>query len=91
TALNRRGFDEAVAAKLKKLSWPASLVLCDVDHFKRINDLHGHDAGDAVLMMLGRLLLDSAGIKDAVGRFGGEEFVVFLPATGLQEATACAE
>lgn len=89
--LNRRGFDDAVAARLKKLAGPASLVLCDVDHFKRINDLHGHDAGDAVLMMLGRLLLDSAGIEDAVGRFGGEEFVVFLPAAGLQEATACAE
>ena len=89
--LNRRGFDDAVAAKLKKLGGPASLVLCDVDHFKRINDLHGHDAGDAVLMMLGRLLLDSAGNGDAVGRFGGEEFVVFLPAAGLQEAMACAE
>ncbi|WP_137173236.1 GGDEF domain-containing protein [Massilia sp. HP4] len=89
--LNRRGFDDAVAAKLKKLGGPASLVLCDVDHFKRINDLHGHDAGDAVLRMLGRLLLDSAGSDDAVGRFGGEEFVVFLPATGLQEAMACAE
>lgn len=89
--LNRRGFDEAVAARLKKLGGPASLVLCDVDHFKRINDLHGHDAGDAVLMMLGRLLLDSAGKDDAVGRFGGEEFVVFLAATGLQEATMRAE
>lgn len=89
--LNRRGFDDAVAAKLKKLGGPASLVLCDVDHFKRINDLHGHDVGDAVLMTLGRLLLDSAGNGDAVGRFGGEEFVVFLPATGLQQATACAE
>lgn len=89
--LNRRGFDDAVAAKLKKVAGPASLVVCDVDHFKRINDLHGHDAGDAVLRMLGRLLLDSAGIEDAVGRFGGEEFVVFLPATGLQDATARAE
>jgi len=89
--LNRRGFDEAVAARLKKPGGPASLVLCDVDHFKRINDLHGHDAGDAVLMMLGRLLLDSAGQDDAVGRFGGEEFVVFLAATGLHEATLRAE
>lgn len=89
--LNRRGFDEAVAAKLKKLGGPASLVLCDVDHFKRINDLHGHDVGDTVLRMLGRLLLDSAGHDDAVGRFGGEEFVVFLSSADLQEATTCAE
>ena len=89
--LNRRGFEETVAARLRNPEGRASLVLCDVDHFKRVNDVHGHDVGDAVLKTLGRLLLDIARNRDVVGRFGGEEFLVFLPAADLQEAKMCAE
>jgi diguanylate cyclase (GGDEF)-like protein len=89
--LNRRGFDEAATAKLTNLEGPASLILCDVDYFKRINDVHGHDIGDAVLKKLGQILLDSVGNNDLVGRFGGEEFLVFLSAADLQGAKMCAE
>jgi len=89
--LNRRGFEEAVAARLSKPESRGSLVLCDVDHFKRVNDAHGHDAGDAVLKTLGQVLLDIARRHDLAGRFGGEEFLVYLPAAELQEAAICAE
>lgn len=89
--LNRRGFEEAVTDRFKRVEGRAFLVLCDVDHFKRVNDVHGHDAGDAVLRTLGRLLLDGAGNERVVGRFGGEEFLVFLCAADLQEARAYAE
>jgi diguanylate cyclase (GGDEF)-like protein len=89
--LNRRGFEEAVAATLAGSVNSGSLVLCDVDHFKRVNDTHGHDAGDAVLKAVGRLLRDAARKEDIVGRFGGEEFLIFLPVTDLTQATQCAE
>jgi diguanylate cyclase (GGDEF)-like protein len=88
--LNRRGFEEAMAG-LAGSDEPASLLLCDVDRFKQVNDLYGHDAGDAVLQALGQILRDVARAGDVVGRFGGEEFMLFLPATDLREASACAE
>lgn len=56
-----------------------------------MNDAHGHDAGDAVLKALGQVLLDIARSDDVAGRFGGEEFLVYLPAADLKEATMCAE
>lgn len=89
--LNRRGFEEAVAVRLRSPGDWASLVMCDVDHFKRVNDIHGHDVGDAVLKTVGRILLDIVGDNDVVGRFGGEEFLVFLAAGDLEDAKRCAE
>lgn len=89
--LNRRGFEETVATRLTNLQGPASLVLCDVDHFKRINDAHGHDVGDVVLKTLGQLLLDIADNNNVVGRFGGEEFLIFLSVSDLQDAKMYAE
>jgi diguanylate cyclase (GGDEF)-like protein len=55
-----------------------SLLLCDIDHFKRINDTHGHLVGDEVLQVVSDRLLDAVRMYDAVGRYGGEEFLIVL-------------
>jgi diguanylate cyclase (GGDEF)-like protein/PAS domain S-box-containing protein len=90
---NRRTFFEA--AEIEMARWrrqprPLSLLLLDADHFKAINDQHGHPAGDAVLRDLAATL--SAGFRevDVVARVGGEEFAVLLPSTGLEGAVAVA-
>jgi two-component system, cell cycle response regulator len=57
---------------------PVSLPLCDVDHFKQINDIHGHAVGDDVLQQVATCLLDSVRSQDHVGRYGGEEFLIVL-------------
>ncbi|MGS1096209.1 diguanylate cyclase [Aquamicrobium terrae] len=76
---NRRGFDErAKAIFAGEWQRPLSLVLCDIDHFKRINDTFGHGAGDAVLNLFGALLAEAAGPGNPVGRIGGEEFAILL-------------
>ena len=71
--------------------WPLSLVVVDVDHFKRINDTHGHAAGDGALQHLARVLLRSGRSGDVVARVGGEEFVFVLPGSTVQEALIAAE
>jgi diguanylate cyclase (GGDEF)-like protein len=73
-------------ALARRLGQPATLVFLDIDHFKRINDLGGHAAGDQVLRQLGRLLQDTLRSTDRCGRWGGEEFVILLP--GLDRAHA---
>ena len=57
---------------------PTSLLLCDIDHFKRINDNHGHLTGDAVLQAVAKVLISSVRAYDAVGRYGGQEFLILL-------------
>jgi diguanylate cyclase (GGDEF)-like protein len=57
---------------------PVSLLLCDIDHFKQINDTHGHGVGDEVLQEVSTRLLDAVRTHDAVGRYGGEEFLILL-------------
>jgi diguanylate cyclase (GGDEF)-like protein len=91
---NRRAFDRALereAARLERYGHPIGLLAVDIDHFKQINDRFGHEAGDAILKDLARLL--EAGIRDVdvAARFGGEEFVVLLPETDLAAALEVGE
>jgi diguanylate cyclase (GGDEF)-like protein len=68
-----------------------SLLLCDVDHFKQINDLYGHLAGDAVLEEVAKRLVRSVRKSDQVGRYGGEEFLIVLDACGAESLGPCAD
>ncbi len=68
-----------------------SCIMMDIDHFKRVNDTHGHDAGDQVLVSTARLLQQSCRTSDILGRLGGEEFVLVCPQTNLEQATGLAE
>jgi diguanylate cyclase (GGDEF)-like protein len=70
---------------------PMSVILVDLDHFKRLNDTHGHAAGDAVLRRLGALLASSVRSVDTAGRYGGEEFLIVLPETDPDAAASIAE
>ena len=88
--LNRRGFDDAVGQRARKLPTQGSLILCDIDHFKAINDSHGHALGDRVIVTLARTLARFAPAGAVTARFGGEEFVLFLPDTNAARAAAIA-
>jgi two-component system, cell cycle response regulator len=68
-----------------------SVLLCDIDHFKQINDVHGHQAGDEVLGEVSSRLLDAVRLHDAVGRYGGEEFLIVLNGCGREELKERAE
>lgn len=81
---NRRLFDESLQRELShsdRFGQPVSLVLVDIDHFKRVNDSHGHEAGDAVLRAISRILADGVRTVDLCARFGGEELAILLPQT----------
>jgi len=91
---NRRAFFEAAELELtrnRRQPRPIALILLDADHFKRINDCHGHPGGDAVLRQLGLLLTATFRLVDVVARVGGEEFAVLLPSCSLDGALAVAE
>lgn len=86
---NRRATLERVSASLPGPDAPqprASFALLDIDHFKSCNDTFGHDAGDQVLSQFARVVERCVRPTDIVGRWGGEEFLVILPATGLEDA-----
>jgi diguanylate cyclase (GGDEF)-like protein/PAS domain S-box-containing protein len=91
---NRRHFFE-VAQQLREMSirheWPLSVAVLDADHFKAINDAHGHAAGDEALRGLVRAARKNLRASDVLARYGGEEFVLLMPQTGLDEATRAAE
>lgn len=92
--LNRRAMDEHLQAAFDRLhgtSRPASLLLLDIDHFKRINDQYGHPAGDAVICHIAALIRRIVSDSDTATRYGGEEFLVLLPETGIQESVLLAE
>ena len=91
---NRRTFDEMLARELDRSARtgdPCTLVLVDVDHFKAVNDTHGHQAGDGVLQRVAQALTDGARGMDLAARYGGEEFAVIAPGCGHGEALALAE
>jgi diguanylate cyclase len=86
---NRRSFDETAERAIETAVTerrPLSLVICDVDHFKKFNDTYGHPIGDQVLRLVGQCLKVNVKGKDTAARFGGEEFVVILPETTLAQA-----
>ena len=92
--LNRRGFDAQMTYALalaRRSGRPLSLITLDVDHFKRINDTHGHDVGDEVLQRLAHTLAQRLRDSDVVARLGGEEFAALLPDTDLEGARAIAQ
>ncbi|HEY0372937.1 MAG TPA: GGDEF domain-containing protein [Thermoanaerobaculia bacterium] len=70
---------------------PMSLLMLDIDHFKRVNDTWGHSAGDQVLQGIGKLLRDCCRVYDVPGRYGGEEFCIVLPETKTGNTTVVAE
>lgn len=82
---------EHVMAQAHRAGQPTALILADIDHFKAINDLHGHEAGDRVLVHTGALLSQTCRAQDIVARWGGEEFLVLLPATSAAAAWTLAE
>lgn len=91
---NRRKVEENAAeqlALLKRYGGELSLLLLDVDHFKAVNDIHGHATGDIVLSHIAAILTRTVREADIVGRWGGEEFVILLPNTGAAGAAAVSE
>ena len=91
---NRRAFDDKVAAcfdEFQRSRRPFSLVLGDIDHFKKFNDAHGHQTGDEVLRGTARVLRESARESDFVARYGGEEMAIVLPGTKADEAMRALE
>jgi len=83
--LNRREFDRIMAEEAERsqrFGQPLALVMVDIDHFKAVNDTHGHPAGDAVLKEVAKILTAQLRTVDRVARFGGEEFALILVQTG---------
>jgi diguanylate cyclase (GGDEF)-like protein len=94
SAYNKRYFDEQFPTKVhdaRRRGTPLALVIFDIDHFKRINDTHGHAAGDAIIIQVvetSKALLEAG---DVFCRVGGEEFAILLPGTRLELARALCE
>src|SRR5712691_1038556 len=92
--LNRRAILETLDKELARSArecTPISVIMADLDHFKRVNDTYGHLAGDAVLREAAQRIQASMRVYDAVGRYGGEEFLVVSPGSGLPQAAEQAE
>lgn len=86
---NRRHFDELFELEYKRIcrsNADSSVIMLDIDHFKKVNDNHGHPAGDFIIKTLAKVVQFSIRETDVCGRYGGEEFVVFLPETNAENA-----
>ncbi len=91
---NRRLFSERLAVEYRRAvryDRPLAALMVDIDHFKRVNDEHGHPFGDIVLAGAARAVRASVRESDLVARYGGEEFLLMLPETGLEQAMVVAE
>jgi diguanylate cyclase (GGDEF)-like protein len=91
---NRRRLEQALPLELsraKRSGESLSAIMCDIDHFKQVNDQFGHEVGDSVLIGISHILLSQMRPTDIVTRFGGEEFVVLMPNTGIVSAMEAAE
>lgn len=87
--MNRRGFKNITKYEVNRFARTKkgfTFVFCDIDHFKSVNDQYGHDCGDFVLKIIGKMLIDSLRDIDTSARWGGEEFVLLLPETDLEQA-----
>lgn len=92
--INRRGFEKRLCKEIKNAVHTRkrlSLIMVDLDHFKRVNDTFGHLVGDNVLKTLAKILKTQLKGKDSPARFGGEEFILLLPDTRLEDAAKVAE
>ena len=91
---NRRQFEERLGTETKKAfesQSNLSIIMVDIDHFKKVNDTFGHDGGDKVLREIASLLKNSVRQQDTVARYGGEEFVLLLPGVSLDPTNMVAE
>lgn len=91
---NRRAMQEMLSFEMRRVDQEVrdfSIILLDIDHFKHVNDTYGHDVGDIVLQWLAATLQANVRVQDVVARWGGEEFLVLLPDTTLDEAMEIAE
>ena len=92
--LSRRALIEAVSTEVeraKRYGTALSCLMLDLDHFKTINDTYGHQLGDQVLHQISQVISDECRTNDRLGRYGGEEFLIILPATSIEAATVLAE
>ena len=91
---NHRAFVETLGTEIdraRRIDGPVSLIMADIDNFKRYNDAHGHPQGDRLLRHIARILRENTRQRDIVARYGGEEFVIILPVTGRYGARRVAE
>ncbi|WP_229259453.1 diguanylate cyclase [Duganella aceris] len=91
---NRRRMTEQINKELersRRFRHPLSLLMVDIDHFKNVNDLHGHEAGDRAIVAVSRALASGMRSIDMASRFGGEEFVLLMPETDIDVASSAAE
>jgi diguanylate cyclase (GGDEF)-like protein len=91
---NRRYMEESLEREMRRAirnRGSVGIIMLDIDHFKTVNDVHGHDAGDAMLRAIGELVQRSIRAEDIACRYGGEEFTLILPDAALQDAAQRAD